>query len=58
MNDHDARGVLPGRYAGEAIPMHEGPTPQQVAYEEQRAKADALGGRICAAAPRRPGRSM
>ena len=49
-NDHDGPGVVPGRYAGEAIPIHDGPTPESVAYEEQRAVADALAGRICAAA--------
>ena len=49
-NDHDGPGVVPGRYPGEAIPIHDGPTPQSVAYEEQRAQADALAGRICAAA--------
>jgi hypothetical protein len=50
MNDHDGPGVVPGRYAGEAIPIHEGPTPQQVAYEGQRSQADELAGRICALA--------
>jgi hypothetical protein len=50
MNDHDGPGVVPGRYAGEAIPIHEGPTPQQVAYEGQRSQADGLAGRICAVA--------
>jgi Domain of unknown function (DUF222)/HNH endonuclease len=49
-NDHDGPGVVPGRYPGEAIRLHDGPTPQSVAYEEQRAQADALAGRICAAA--------
>jgi len=24
---HDGLGVVPGRYAGEAIPIHEGPDP-------------------------------
>jgi hypothetical protein len=42
--------VIPGRYPGEAIPIHDGPTPQQVAIEEQRAHADALAGKICAVA--------
>jgi hypothetical protein len=42
--------VVPGRYPGPAIPIHEGPTPESVAYEEQRAHADALAGQICAAA--------
>src|SRR5215203_5019609 len=50
MNVHDRPGVIPGRYAGEAIPIHDGPTPQQVAYQEQRAHADVLAGRIAAAA--------
>lgn len=50
MNRHEGPGVIPGRYAGEPIRIHEGPTPQQVADEEQRADADALAGRICAAA--------
>jgi hypothetical protein len=50
MNDHDGPGVVPGRYAGEAIRLHDGPTPQQVAYEQQRVEADGLAGRICAAA--------
>jgi Domain of unknown function (DUF222) len=49
-NDHGGSGVLPGRYTGEAIQMHDGPTPQSIADEEQRAHADALAGRICAAA--------
>ena len=30
--------------------MYDGPTPQAVAYEEGRSHADALAGRICAAA--------
>jgi hypothetical protein len=50
MNDHDGPGVVPGRYAGEAIRLHDGPTPQQLEHAEQRAYADALAGRICAAA--------
>jgi Domain of unknown function (DUF222)/HNH endonuclease len=50
MNQHEGPGAVPGRYAGEAIRLHDGPTPQAVAYEEQRAEADALAGRICAAA--------
>ena len=41
--------MTPGRYPGEAIRIHDGPTPEQVAYEEERAEADALAGRICAA---------
>jgi len=49
-NDHDGSGVVPGRYPGPAIPVHDGPTPQSIADEEQRALADALAGRICAAA--------
>jgi hypothetical protein len=50
MNDHDGSGVVPGRYAGEAIRLLDGPTPQQVQHAEQSAYADALAGRICAAA--------
>jgi hypothetical protein len=50
MEVHDGPGVLPGRYAGSAIPIHSGSTPQQVALAEQQAAADALAGRICAAA--------
>jgi predicted restriction endonuclease len=34
--------VLPGRYAGPAIPIHSGPTPQQVARAAERAEADVL----------------
>ena len=30
MNVHEGGGVVPGRYAGEAIPIHDGPTPQQI----------------------------
>ena len=29
MNVHRGSGVVPGRYAGEAIPIHDGPTPQR-----------------------------
>ncbi len=50
MNDHEGPGVVPGRYAGEAIRLHDGPTPQQVAREQEKAQADGLAGRICAAA--------
>ena len=50
MNDHEGAGVVPGRYAGEAIRLHGGPTPQAVAYEGERLHADVLAGRICAAA--------
>jgi Domain of unknown function (DUF222)/HNH endonuclease len=50
MNQHEGSGVVPGRYEGEAIRLHDGPTPQAVAYEEQRAQADVLAGKICAAA--------
>jgi hypothetical protein len=49
-SDHDGQGVVPGRYPGAAIPIHDGPTPESIADEEQRAQADALAGRICAAA--------
>jgi len=47
---YDGPGVLPGRYAGEAIPIHDGPTPEQVAFQEHKVAADGLAGRICAAA--------
>ena len=50
MNDHDEPGVIPGRYAGEAIRIHEGPTPELLAAEQQRRYADGLAGRISAAA--------
>ena len=50
MNDHEGPGVVPGRYAGEAIRLHVGPTPQQMASEQEKAQADGLAGRICAAA--------
>ena len=51
MNDHDGLGVIPGRYAGEAIRLHDGPTPQALAHEEERSHADALAAGF---APRRP----
>jgi hypothetical protein len=47
---HDGPGVIPGRYAGESIRISAGPTPQEVAYEKDKAHADGLAGRICAAA--------
>ena len=50
MDDHDGPSVVPGRYAGEAIPIHEGPTPQQLADQQYKVEADGLAGRICAAA--------
>jgi hypothetical protein len=50
MEVHDGPGVLPGRYAGPDIRLVAGPTPQQVAVAEERAAADVLAGRICAAA--------
>ena len=50
MNDHEGPGAVPGRYSGEPIRLHEGPTPQQMADEQQKAEADGLAGRICAAA--------
>jgi hypothetical protein len=50
MNVHEGLGVVPGRYAGEAIPIHDGPTPETIAEVERRAHADGLAGRICAAA--------
>jgi len=50
MIDHEGVGVVPGRYAGEAIPIHDGPTQQQIEYERLKVVADGLAGRICAAA--------
>ena len=50
MNDHDGPGVIPGRYAGPAIPISTGPTPQQIAEDARKAAADRLAGQICAAA--------
>jgi hypothetical protein len=47
MNVDEGRGVVPGRYAGEAIPIHERPTPETIVEEERRAHADGLAGRIC-----------
>ena len=47
---HDGLGVVPGRYAGEAIPIHDGPTPEQLAFRQHKADADGLAGRVCAAA--------
>ena len=47
---HDGLGVVPGRYAGEAIPIHDGPTPEQLAFRQHKRDADGLAGRICAAA--------
>ena len=41
---------MPGRYAGDAIRIHQGPTPQQIEQAEARSAADALAGRIAAAA--------
>jgi hypothetical protein len=49
-NTHEGSGVVPGRYAGEAIPIHDGPTPQQIAFQEHKVAADGLAGRICVAA--------
>jgi hypothetical protein len=49
-NDRDGPGVIPGRYKAPAIPIDNGPTPQQIAEEQQRAQADGLAGRISAAA--------
>ena len=48
--DHDGPGVVPGRYPGGPIVLHEGPTPQQTERAAERAEADALAGRVCAAA--------
>ena len=50
MDVHDEPGVVPGRYTGGPIVLHEGPTPQQVQRTAERAEADALAGRLCAAA--------
>ena len=47
---HNGPGVVPGRYAGEAIPIHSGPTPEQLAFQQHKTDADGLAGRICAAA--------
>lgn len=43
-------GVVPGRYDGPAIEVHQESTPQQLASGQERAAAEALAGRICAAA--------
>jgi hypothetical protein len=48
--DHEGPGVVPGRYPGEPIVLHEGPTPQQTERAAERAEADALAGRVRAAA--------
>ena len=53
MGDHEGADVVHGRYSGPAIPIHDGPTPQ-VEYAERRTHADALAGRICAAAADAP----
>jgi hypothetical protein len=37
-NDHDGPRVVPGRYPGAPIRLHDGPTPQSVGYQEQRAQ--------------------
>ena len=50
MDDHEGPGVVPGRYPGEPIQIHGGPTPQQVEHAERRTYADVLAGGICAAA--------
>jgi len=49
-HQHSGSEVLPGRYAGPAKVIHQGPTPQQVEHEQQRVEADVLAGRICVAA--------
>jgi len=46
MNDHDGPGVIPGRYAGPAIPISTGPTPQQIAEAARKADADRLAEQI------------
>ncbi len=50
MGTHQGVGVLPGRYAGAAVAIHDGPTPQLLAVAADRRAADVLAGRICAAA--------
>jgi len=50
MNVYEGPGVVPGRYAGGPIVLHEGSTPQEAERAAERAEADALAGRICAAA--------
>lgn len=50
MGVHQGVGVLPGRYAGAAVVIHDGPTPQQLAVAADRRAAEMLAGRICAAA--------
>jgi hypothetical protein len=47
---HKGPGVLRGRYAGPAIEIHHGPTPQHVAVATERSAADTRSGRIWAAA--------
>ena len=42
MNHHQGPSVIPGRYAGEAIAIHDGPTPDQLASAEQRARRPML----------------
>jgi hypothetical protein len=42
MGDHEGAGVVPGRYSGPAIPIHDCSTPQQVEHAERQAHADAL----------------
>jgi len=49
-DNHEGPGVVPGRYRGEAIPIHDGPTPEQLAFQQHKRDADGLAGRICAAA--------
>jgi hypothetical protein len=49
---HTGSGVVPGRYAGEAIPIHSGPTPEQTARStslllELVGEFDAIGGMTC-----------
>ncbi len=47
---HEEIGVVPGRYAGPAVPVYPEPTPQQSASAADRAAAELLASRICAAA--------
>lgn len=41
---HDGPGVLPGRYAGPAIAVHAGLTPQQAALAEEPTRTRWPGG--------------
>ena len=41
-NMHSEPGVVPGRYGGEAIPISDGPTPEQLAFQQHKCVADWL----------------